>query len=80
MSRLLAAERRDPMSQERDRSGGDLEDCGLRWDAQLGCVVWEESFGSDPDSEWCRAIVERIARADREFLSSCGIGWTDEKL
>jgi len=31
---------------------------GLSVDAS-GRVIWEESFGYDPDSEWCRSVDAR---------------------
>ena len=45
---------------------------GLSVDAS-GRVIWEESFGYDPDSEWCRSVDARIAVIDEAFLKSCGV-------
>jgi len=50
-----------------------FEDDGLRWDARLQCVVWEETLRYDPDSEWCRALDDRIRKDDKDFLAACGI-------
>jgi hypothetical protein len=57
----------------------DLEEFGLFYDRAKQCVVWEETFGSDPDSEWSRAVEARQAAADTAFLASCGIAeWVND--
>jgi hypothetical protein len=51
----------------------DLEEFGLFYDRAKQCVVWEETFGSDPDSEFCKNIDALVEAGDRKFLTAVGI-------
>jgi hypothetical protein len=81
---LLAEEWSDPMRDNNDwpesiRRGDpepinhDLEEMGFFFDPATKKLVWEDSFGSDPESAWCKAIEAKIEKDDRAFLTACGI-------
>ena len=46
----------------------DLEEMGFFFDPATKKLVWEESFGSDPESP-----SKAIEDDDRAFLKACGI-------